>query len=262
MKWIKGFLKFVAFLYLLGCVAVYFYQERLIFLPSQLPDNHKFRAGEEVYIPVEDDIDLHALWLKEPRRSRGVILFWHGNRGSNHWCLRQADQLVGLGYDVFMPDYRGYGKSDGEPESDQQMYDDAQEVYDWLKQHYSEDKIVLVGYSLGTAVASHLAQANAPQQLVLVAPYQSMIAMKNLFLPIAPTLLLKYGLRNDRHLSSYTGMTTIFHGMRDELIPFSQSETLAALKPSGIDLVALRNAGHRGVMFSGQLRKGVRELLR
>lgn len=261
MKWLKPLIYFLLCAYLLACTLLYFNQEQLIFHPRQLPDNYAFRAGQEVFIPVDDDVDLHALWLKEPR-SKGVILFWHGNVGSNRRCLRQADQLTGLGYDIFMPDYRGYGKSDDEMRNEYQMYDDAQAVYDWLKQHYREDQIVVLGYSLGTGVSTFLAQENNPERLVLVAPYQSMVAMKNLILPVAPSLLLKYPLRNDEQLPNASCPVLIFHGTGDELIPPQHSEYLQSLVPDRSELYLLPGVSHRGAIFSSTLRAELTRALR
>ena len=136
-------------LYLVLCISLYFGQEKIIFNPDKLPENHQFRAGEEVEVEVAAGIFLNNLHLRSPQ-SRGVILYFHGNKGSNRRCLRQANTMEGNGYDIFMPDYRGYGKSDGILNSEKEMLSDAQKIYDYLKTKYEESKIVIVGYSLGT----------------------------------------------------------------------------------------------------------------
>lgn len=261
MKWLRRFFFLVLTLYALGCGAVYLQQERMLFQPSQLPDSFEFWTGEEVYIPVADDVRLHAMWLRSSRRSRGVVMYWHGNRGSNRRCLRQAENLAGLGYDVLMPDYRGYGKSDGEIESEEQLFTDAQEVYDWLQQYYDEDQIVLLGYSLGSGIATYLASENNPRHLCLVAPYQSMLAMKQLFAPFIPSFLLKYPLRNDLLLPEVNAPVTLFHGTRDELIPYEHSVYLHGLVEERSRLVALNGSGHRGAIFSDLLRRELGAIL-
>ena len=261
MKWLKRLFIFVLFLYALGCGALYLQQERMIFQPNSLPKSFEFWAGEEVYVPVADDVDLHALWLRSGR-SQGVVLYWHGNRGSNRRCLRQAENLAGLGYDIFMPDYRGYGKSDGEIYSEGQLFSDAQAVYDWLLQHYREDQIVLLGYSLGSGAATYLASQNNPRHLCLVAPFQSMLAMKEMFAPFIPSFLLKYPLRNDLRLPDVSSPITLFHGSRDELIPYDHSVYLQGLQPQASRLVQLNGSGHRGAIFSDVLRRELATILR
>lgn len=261
MKWIKRLAYFVGFLYLLFCTVLYFQQERIIFHPDVLEDSFQFWTGEEVYIPLDEELDLHAMWLKQTA-SKGVVLYWHGNKGSNRRCLRQAENLAGLGYDVFMPDYRGFGKSDGHIQSEQQLFTDAQLVYDWLKQHYQENQIVVLGYSLGSGVATYLATANEPQHLCLVAPYRSMVAMKDLILPVVPSFLVKYPLRNDELLTQVTVPVTLFHGTRDELIPFEHAVFLQGLLPQTSSLVSLDGKGHRGAIFSSVLRRELGQIVR
>lgn len=261
MKWIKRLALLLLTLYGLACGVLFFQQEQMIFQATKLPSDFSFWTGEEIFIPLADEVRLHALWLRQDK-PRGVILYWHGNRGSNRRCLRQAEKLYGLGYDVFMPDYRGYGKSGGNISSQKQLFADAQTTYDWLLQHYSEDRLVLLGYSLGSGIATQLAKENQPQQLFLVAPYRSMIAMKNLILPVAPSFLMKYPLRNDKNLPKINCPITLFHGTNDELIPFAHSQYLHTLQPQLSELVPLNGIGHRGAIFSQQVRRVLTQKLK
>ena len=261
MKWLKRLVFFLAFIYSAFCTLLYFQQARLIFRPDKLPENHVFRKGEEVEIEAAGGISLNCLWLKEAP-SKGVILYLHGNRGSNRRCLYQTKHMTGRGYDVFMPDYRGYGKSGGEIQNDGQLYSDAQLAYDFLKKHYPEKQIVIVGYSIGTGIASYLAANNHPQQLLLLAPYVSMIDMKNRFVPFAPDFLLKFKLRNDLHLRSTACPVTLFHGTADRIIPYESSEILKKIKPGLIELISLKGESHRGTIFNDLFRRKIKELLK
>jgi uncharacterized protein len=261
MRIIKRVIALFAILYALLCVALFFGQERLIFHPGKLPEDFVFRAGEEVELGVDEGISLNGLWLKEPD-PKGVILYLHGNRGSNRRCLRQAQTMAGNGYDIFMPDYRGFGKSGGTIETEAQLQSDVQKAYDFLKKSYPEERIVLVGYSLGSGLAAYLAANNHPRQLVLLAPYLSMVDMKDRVAPFLPDFLLKYHLTNDVYLGKADLPITIFHGEADDVIPVESSRKLKALKPAGIRLVTMRGVGHRGVIFNQAFRNGIRELLR
>lgn len=254
LKWLKRLGYFLLFVYVFICGVLYFYQETLIFHPTVLPAGQTFWAGEEVYLPMADGVELHGLWIKE-RNSKGVILYLHGNKGSNHRCLRQAENLMGLGYDVFMIDYRGFGKSGGEPENESQLFGDAQQVYDWLRTHYREEEMVVVGYSLGSGMAAYLAEQNAPKQLCLVAPYRSMLAMKNIFIPVIPSFLVKYPLRTDSRLPKTDTPTLICHGTQDDLIPFEHSVYLESIDSEDTQLVPLEGVSHRGAIFSKVLRR-------
>jgi uncharacterized protein len=261
MTWIKRIGAFLLLLYLAACVGLFFGQEQLIFHPKKLPASYVFGEGEEAWVPVSDGVRLNGLWLRS-QAPRGVILYWHGNVGSNRRCLRQAENLFDLGYDIFMPDYRGYGKSGGEIFSEDQLFADAQKVYTWLLQYYREDQIVLVGYSLGSGVSTYLASHNHPQRLCLVAPYRSMAAMKNLLVPFVPSFLLKYPLRNEVELPQANCPVSLFHGTRDELIPYAHSVVLQSKQPTRSRLISLGETGHRGAIFSQILRRELAAMLR
>lgn len=260
-KWLYGLFIFIGILYIGLCAVLYFVQERVIFNPTPLPQDFVFNRGEEIRISVEEDIDLHCLKIKAPR-SKGVILYLHGNKGSNRRAFFQAQNLTDNRYDVFMVDYRGYGKSNGYIHSERQLYQDIQKVYDYLLTQYEEQQIVVVGYSLGSGMASFLGAKNSPQHLVLVAPYRSMTAMKNLFIPFTPNFLLKYELNNYDHLENVRCPVTIFHGTADELIPYRFAEELQEIDPNNIRLVEMRGIGHRGVIFNGQFSGGMAKLLK
>lgn len=260
MKWIKSLGIALLCLYLLVCGLLYFSQERIIFHPDKLAEDFRFEGGEEVEIPVGKGISLNCLWLREPS-AKGAILYLHGNRGSNRRCYHQAQTMSGNGYDIFMPDYRGFGKSDGEIVSEEQLFSDAQAAYDFLKKHYAEDRIVVVGYSIGSGMASYVASQNKPQQLLLLAPYTSVVDLKNSRAPFLPDFLLKYPLRNVEHLRKVKFPVTLFHGSYDEVIPFQCSEVLQAINPTLFKLVKL-DEGHRGVVFNPIFQQTVSKLLK
>lgn len=260
MKWIKRLgIAFFIF-YALVCGMLYAAQERIIFHPDKLSEDYAYDEGEEVELKVDNDVSLNCLWMKEPN-PKGVILYLHGNKGSNRRCYHQAQSMAGNGYDIFMPDYRGFGKSDGEIVSEQQLFSDMQVAYDYLKNHFEEDHIVVVGYSIGTGMASYLAANNHPQQLMLLAPYTSVMDLKNGKAPFLPDFLLKYPLLNKDYLKKVKFPVTLFHGTLDEVIPFENSEKLKTINPNLFKLVILPE-GHRGVIFSPIFQETVGKLLK
>lgn len=260
MKWLKRLAIFLIVLYLLLCGILFFYQEALLFKPDKLAESHQFRMGEELEIPVEGDIALNALYLKVPK-PKGVILYLHGNKGSNRRCLYQSQSFAGNSYNILMLDYRGYGKSDGKIYSEAQVYNDVQKAYDYLKSKFSEDKIVVIGYSMGSGMASYLAEANTPQQLVLVTPYLSIPDLKNRLLPIIPDFLIKYPFDTAARINNIKCPISIFHGTADRVIPYDSSKQLKALRED-ILLVKLEGTSHRGAIFHDELKETVKKLLR
>lgn len=263
MKWIKYIGISLIVLYVIVCLGLYFIQEKILFNPSKLPDTYAFRAGEEIEIPVSDNISLNCLWLKRGNKSKKVILYLHGNRGSNRRCLNQALSAFGeTGYDIFMPDYRGYGKTEGKIYSEKQMHNDIAEVYSFLKKEYEEKNIVIAGYSLGSGMATRVAAENNPAQLFLMAPYYSIIDMKNKFARIIPNFLVKYKLKNNKNIPKVKCPITIFHGTEDEVIPYDSSIRLMELDPTNIELVKLEGTHHRRTIFHHEVKRKILEAIR
>ena len=262
MKTLKGIIKTLFILYAILCIGLWFAQEKFLFNPHKLPEDYVFSKKNEVEIEVEKNVYLNALWMRD-KNPKGAILYLHGNRGSNKRCQRQAQNMANNGYDILMVDYRGYGKSDGTISSQKQLYADVQKVYDYLKDSYREDQIILAGYSLGSGMASYLAANNKPQQLVMIAPYMSFYELKNRYIPIyIPNFFVKYPLDNNSHLEKVKCPVTIFHGTNDRVIPYEQGEQLAENFPKKVKLVTLKRESHRGAIFNGLFRRKFGELVR
>ena len=138
---------------------------------SSLPPNFTFSFGpnvEELTLKTPQAGLLNALLFKASP-SKGIVCFWKGNGGTlENWGIMAPDFLR-LHYDVLITDYRQHGKSKGAITL-VNFYSDAQAVYNYLKQCYPEDKIVIVGYSLGGRVAAQLAANNLPKLTILIDP--------------------------------------------------------------------------------------------
>ena len=134
----------IGFLYLLLCLIVYLFQEKLIFLPEKLEENYKYEfAGNvtEVDIPVDENININWLLFKV-ENSKGLIFYLHGNAGSLENWGRVGETYSQFGYETFVLDYRGYGKSEGKIESEEQLFADNQNALTTLKR-FIKKKILL-----------------------------------------------------------------------------------------------------------------------
>jgi pimeloyl-ACP methyl ester carboxylesterase len=236
-------------LYIMLCTGLYFFQERLIFFPRQLSEDFSFSFEapfEEVRIPVEESDSLSALWFHQDS-SKGLVFYLHGNAGALDGWGQVAPTYLSLGYDVFLLDYRGFGKSTGNIYSEAQFLEDVQQAYNWAKTKYSEQEITLIGYSIGTGSAAYLAANNQPKQLLLKAPYYSLVDMMQQHYAIIPTFLLKYRFETHTYLPRIKAPITIFHGNQDAVIPLHSSLRLKEfLKPTD-QIIVLPNAGHNGM---------------
>ncbi|WP_116106424.1 alpha/beta hydrolase [Lewinella sp. IMCC34191] len=260
MNWIWRIAIGALVTYALLCVILFAYQESLIFRPRQLPADFVFAGGEELYVPTSDGVELNVVAFRKPE-ARGAILFLHGNRGSNRRSFRQTEALMDTDYDLYLFDYRGYGKSGGSITSEEQLYEDAQTMYDTLLNHYSEEHIIVAGYSLGTGMASYLAAENNPEYCVLAAPYASITAMKNLWLWMVPDFILKYPLNTVDNVARSRCPVTVIHGQRDDFIPFDMAEEIKAVAPDRVQLIPLPDVGHRGAILDPTFARTILRLI-
>jgi len=252
LKILKRIALIIVLFYFVIMAGLYLKQERLLFLPDQLSADHQYRKGVEHKIQIDDGIELSAYYHKSPD-AKGLILYLHGNKGSIRRCIRQADMLDGNGYDILMPDYRSYGKSEGSIESEAQMLSDMQKVYDHALTMYDESQIVVMGYSMGSGMASYLAAQNDPQQLFLVSPYKSLIDVIWRRFPLIPSFVVKYHFSSYDFLQKVTCPITVFYATDDTVIPAASSLTLKESNAS-IEFHELVNTSHRGAIFHGKIR--------
>lgn len=262
MGFLIQILSIVALVYALICIIAYWIQEMLIFHPEILPKDFvfKFEADfDELFLEVAPKIYVHALHFKA-KKAKGIVFYVHGNAGSLQDWGGLSSLYVSLGYDLFMFDYRGFGKSDGKITHEAQFFQDVQFLYDYVKGLYPESKIIVEGFSIGTATASKIARDNAPRQLVLKAPYYSLphlIKSKYAFLP---SFLLKYKFLTISFLKKVSCPVTIFHGTIDELIPVTNAEYLAKEVPS-VELIILPECLHNDIPYQEAYKKKMQELL-
>ncbi len=257
MKILKTSFYILISIYLLACIGLFLIQEKIFFHPYKIEKSHKYRIGEEVNIKVDENTFLNCLNIKAPN-SKGAILYLHGNKGMIRRCIAQTRQMQGLNYDVFIPDYRGFGKSDGKINSEAQMLNDMDLVFKHLLKTYPTDKIAIVGYSMGSGMASYLAAKYKVNNLFLVAPFYSLVDLKNRFLPIIPNFIMKYQFKNHEFLKGVKGKVNIIHGKKDEVIPYTAATRLKEKFPEKINLYLENDTSHRGVIFSNNLHKALR----
>lgn len=253
---------FVLF-YIILCIALYFLQEKLIFLPEKLPKDFRFdfsQPFEERNIVSNDGTRLNGLLFKTDS-AKGLVFYLHGNAGSLRTWGVAASRYTALGYDVFMLDYRGYGKSEGTIQNQRQLFDDVQTAYDEMKKEYKEDSIVIIGYSIGTGLAANLAGGNRPKLLILQAPYYSLTNMMGQRYPFIPTFLLNYKLETVEYLKSCTSPVVLFHGDADDVIPYASSVRLKEECKAVDTLITLHGQGHNGMTDNPQYTEAIQLLL-
>lgn len=250
LRKILKIVKWLVIVHICFIVLAYFFQDKLIFYPSPLPADHEFqfeRPFTEVNLKTEDGQTINALHFPKDT-ANGVVLYFHGNSGN----LSNWGHVVGYferyGYDVFIMDFRGYGKSTGKFD-EALMYKDAQLCYDYLKKHYPENEIVVYGKSLGTTFAAKVAADNDPQQLILEVPFYDLAAAGRHRFPLLPMFMLKYKFDTSRYVPQVNCPITFFHGTEDYITPYGDSKELFELATvADKEFVTIPGGGHNNLV--------------
>jgi alpha-beta hydrolase superfamily lysophospholipase len=244
VKALAGAVLAMALLYAALLALVWWQQERLIFLPSKLPAEHRFDVGADVHEAWVEvpGARLHALHLRNAN-PRGVVFFLHGNAGNLESWFTNADFYRRLNLDLFMLDYRGYGKSSGRIDSQAQLEADVRAAWASIAPRYAGLRRVVMGRSLGSALAAGLAAEVQPELTVLISPYESMAALAAEHYRWVPQALLRYPLRTDLALARVKSPLLLVHGERDDLISPQHSERLLRLAPHA-QRALIAGAGH------------------
>ena len=248
----------ITILGLLALLAVFFYpriERFFIFYPGKMheafPQDFDL-SFEDVYLETPDHVRLHG-WYFPGNASRPVILFCHGNAGNISHRLDNVRRLVDHDLSVFLFDYRGYGKSTGNP-SEKGIYTDGLAAYDYLlhKKRLPPEKIVLFGRSLGAAVATEIALRRRARSLILESAFTSTRDMARtipLFKLLSPFLPSHFNTLEK--LSGITLPKLFIHGTRDEIVPFSLGRRLFERSPPPKYFVSLEGAGHNDTYLVG-----------
>jgi fermentation-respiration switch protein FrsA (DUF1100 family) len=230
---IMSYLIIVILAYVLWCVLLYTWQDRLVW-PAELSQAQSARPknAEAVSLPIPRGGAVEAWFFPakpdESGKPAPVVIYFHGNAE----LIDQQDRIVEgyskLGISVFLPEYRGYGRSAGKP-SEKEIGADMIRFYDRLIQRADVDpsRIVFHGRSVGGGVAADLATRRTPAALILESTFSSIAAMALKF--GAPPFLLKHPFRTDRVVEGLDVPMLIFHGTRDTVVPVSHGRRLHKL---------------------------------
>ncbi|WP_177386886.1 alpha/beta fold hydrolase [uncultured Campylobacter sp.] len=288
-----------ACLYAAISAVLYIFQERLIFLGEPLDKNFKFSFEnsefigfvnapengahldmqasatqnsvatngtaaikfQEINIPFEGGaINGLKFSTTEPK---GAILFFHGNFGDvSGWGAYGAD-FAALGYDFYIFDYPGYGKSDGKISSQQQLLASADAMSRYVLEQHSPSKLAMIGYSIGSGIAAQQAAKWDATRLILLAPYFSFERLAHEKIPFVPKFLIRYKIPTAEFLHAASGtQITLIHGAADELIPVQHCRDLAGSLKAGDLFYEIAAAPHNGLLAMPEIWEILKERLR
>jgi len=210
------------------------FEDRFIFFPepsrpSELTPEQAGVKVEEVFITTDDGVRLHA-WFAAAEGASRTILYFHGNAGNLSLRLANIGWLQELPANVLAVDYRGYGKSEGKP-TEAGVYRDAEAAYDYLarERKIPPEQLVVLGQSLGTAVAVDLASKRQVSALILEAGFPSAkrVAQQAMGLP-GLGWIIRARFDSAAKLKSVRTPVLVAHCRKDSVMPFVLGEELYA----------------------------------
>lgn len=235
----------------------------MVFIANKLPKSYKFNFTEkfeEINISSYDGIKLNGLLFKT-ENPKGLIFYLHGNAGSLDTWGNNADYYNNLGYDIFFLDYRGFGKSEGKIDNQEQVFKDVFCVYDFLKSKFKYKKNIIIGYSIGTGIAAKLASQRKNDLLILQAPYYNFLEFSSGRVPFYPNFLKKFQFETNEYIKEIKSPVYIFHGKNDNLISIENSYKLKRLFKSKDSLFVLENQDHIGINNNFEFQKKLKKIL-
>src|SRR3989304_3884004 len=236
---------------------LFFFQSHLLYLPNVpsrdvivTPDGRGL-AYESVTIATGDGVTLDG-WFVPARQARGVLLFFHGNAGNISHRLDSLKIFNELGLATLIFDYRGYGRSEGEP-SEEGTYRDAEAAWRFGTEgrHIPPREVVLFGRSLGAAIAAHLATRHTPGALIIESAFTSVPDLAAELYPFLPARwLARFRYPTAADLRSVSCPVLIVHSRDDEIIPFAHAQRLFAAAREPRRLLEIRGGHNDGFLVS------------
>jgi len=239
-----------AFVLLVSCS-----QSRMIYFPD-MPSRELADTPEQIGLDFEtvefitdDGVKLHA-WFVPADEPRGTLLFFHGNAGNISHRLDSLRIFHSLGLDTLILDYRGYGRSEGEP-SEQGTYLDADAALRYLQKQrgVAAEDIIIFGRSLGAAIGAHLATRHQVRALILESAFTSVPEMAATLYPFLPARwLVRFSYATKDYVGNLSCPVLVIHSRDDEIVPFKQGETLFAVASPPKRFLELRGGHNDGFL--------------
>ncbi|WP_088034187.1 alpha/beta hydrolase [Evansella clarkii] len=254
----KGFLLktggIILLLPLIIYLLFYIFQDSILFYPQPLTEERlddidkNYEDVQEIILEMKDGTTVHG-WLAESKTESPspLLIYYGGNAEEVSYLIEQANKLENRS--VLLMNYRGYGNSEGSP-GEAEMFSDALEIYDYIsgKETIDDNRIAVMGRSMGTGVAVYVAEQRNPEKIVLVSPYDSLTYVARDRYPFVPvSILLNHQFDNiSRGESISTPLLTLI-GSEDTIIPPEHSVRLGEAWNGPTKQIIYKGKGHNDI---------------
>jgi alpha-beta hydrolase superfamily lysophospholipase len=233
--------------YALIGIAIYYLQDYFLFQSLPLRENHKYNFSipyRELNIPVTQQQNLNIIQFETQEPPKGVVLYFHGNRKNIGWYAGFAPMFTQHGYEVWMLDYPGYGKSTGKI-TEENLYTYALQLYKLAAKRFVADSILVFGKSMGTGLATYVASNVACKRVILETPYYSLSSLGSHFFPIYPMKkMTRVDIPSWQYLKEVSEPVSIFQGTDDLIVPLSNAVKLKPLLKKTDEFITIPGGSH------------------
>ena len=208
---------------------------------------------EPVRFESADGVELSG-WFIPAEKSRGTLLFCHGNAGNISHRLESIQAFHRLRLNTLIFDYRGYGQSEGRI-TEKGTYLDAEAAWRYLTENRQVDpaEVVVFGRSLGGTIATWLAQDLTPKALIIESTFTSVRDIAAQLYPYLPVRLMsRFNYSAIDYIRRVNCPVLIVHSRDDEMIPFSHGRRLFEAANEPKELLEIRGSHNEGFIISAQ----------
>ena len=229
MNYFTTILLIFILIYFFILVSAYIFQRSLLYHPTEnnYSSDQILVSIEKVKIKTKDDIELMSWYHKKNLDNYKTVLFLHGNAGSLENRIHKINHFKDMNINFLLVAWRGFSGNKGKP-TEKGLYEDAQSAVAWLKSKgVKENNIIIYGESLGTGVATEIAQNKNFAGIILESPFTSMIdAGKDKYPYLPVRLLLKDKYESNKKIRNINSPILIMHGKVDNIVPFHMGKKM------------------------------------
>jgi len=237
--------------------------ESIVFRPIELDSSFVFsfsKPFEEFFIETEPGVNINT--VKFPvKNPRGSILYFHGNKDNLVRWGEIVSQLSVYEYNIYIFDYRGYGKSTGSP-SERGVLHDSEVIFNKINQKFPDELWIFYGRSLGTGIAAYLSSKCKPKGLILESPYYSMEELITHYYFPYPWYHQKITIPTHSYLKESSFPVLILHGTDDQIVPIEEGQKLFhSLRHTRSCMVTIEHGTHDDLAKHDEYRKAIQNFL-
>ncbi len=263
-KRIFQILKIILIVYCLIGIGLYHFQDELLLHPEPVDQDFKYDfqlKAEEVFIPVNEHEKIHLVKFPADTNTRGLILYFHGNMKNVAWYESSALIFNRLGFDVWMYDYPGFGKTTGKLSEERINYQ-ALQVRKLAGERFISDSIVLYGRSFGSGIAAFIAANSTNRSLVLETPYSSIPSLFSTYAFMYPVgRMSNFKIPTIKYLEDVKEPVLILHGTNDRTIPLREAIKLKKVLKTGDSFIEIEGGGHNDLGSSEEYMQALTQWL-